>query len=367
MSAAPPRSRIRRRWPRAATAPSPRTPPPPRPAQAAAPSTGAGPVALDGLASRWQQALDAADRGLRAAAGSLPAAELAARRRVLAEERAETEALLVGLARVGGAHPLPWLSPVPVTPAMLGLAATVEACVFDLDGVLTDSGALHARAWHEVFGDLRHRLAERTGWQFMPFDPARDYAEYIDGRPRLEGVHLFLASRGVRLPEGRPDDPADALTACGLARRKGDLVARGLGRDGVAALTGVRRYLEAVGHAGLRRGVVSASTSTMPMLERAGLATLVEERVDADVMQADGLRSRPAPDLLLGICRRLGVAPERAVTLTHSPAGVAAGHAAGMAVVGVGRGTHAEVLAGFGAERVVPSVHSLLDARLATP
>jgi beta-phosphoglucomutase-like phosphatase (HAD superfamily) len=324
----------------------------------------ARPLELDTLASRWQQTLDAAERGLRAAAGSLPAAELARRREALAREREETAALLVGLARAAGLGRLPWLSPVPVTRSMLGLAGDASACIFDLDGVLTDSGALHARAWREVFDDLRVRLAEKTSWHFIPFDHERDYDAYIDGRPRLEGIHQFLASRGIRLPEGRPGDPPEALTAHGLARRKGEVMARGLGRNGVAALAGARRYLEAAGHAGLVRGVVSASTSTLPMLEVAGLLTLVEQRVDADVMEAEGLRSRPAPDLLLSICRRLGVPPERAVTFTRSPAGVAAGHTAGLEVVGVGAGAHADLLAGFGAERVVPSIESLLDRRL---
>jgi beta-phosphoglucomutase-like phosphatase (HAD superfamily) len=135
---------------------------------------------------------------------------------------------------------------------------------------------------------------------------------------------------------------------------------------GVTALAGARRYLEAAGHAGLKRAVVSASTTTLPMLELAGLATLVEERVDADVMQAESLRSRPAPDLLLVSCRRLGVRPEEAVTFTHSAAGVAAGHAAGLLVVGVGDGAEQEVLGGFGAERVVPSVGALLDSLLSS-
>ena len=345
---------------------TPTTRPPPRlrpvPVEAGPPPR---PLELDTLASRWQQTLDAAERSLWAAGGSLPAGELARRRKELAREREETAALLVGLARAVGVRPLPWLSPVPVTPSMLGLDGAVRACILDLDGVLTDSGALHARAWREVFDDLRGRLSEKTGWQFLRFDAEQDYGAYIDGRPRLEGIHLFLGSRGIRLPEGRPDDPATALSAHGLARRKGDVMARGLGRDGVAARTGARRYLEAAGRAGVLRGVVSASTSTLPMLELAGLATLVEDRVDADVMEAEGLRSRPAPDLLLSICRRLDVPPEHAVTFTHSPAGVAAGHAAGLAVVGVGDGAHAELLAGFGAERVVPSLHSLLDARLA--
>ena len=132
----------------------------------------------------------------------------------------------------------------------------------------------------------------------------------------------------------------------------------------MTALGGARRYLEAAGHAGLKRAVVSASASTLPMLELAGLATLVEDRVDADVIRAEGLRARPAPDLLLDACRRLGVQPEETVTFTHSAAGVAAGLVAGLGVIGVGEEAQRELLLGFGAERVVPSVSVLLDPRL---
>ena len=263
--------------------------------------------------------------------------------------------------------PLPWLSPIPLSARMLGLSPSVRACLFDLGGVLTDSAALHAWAWGEAFDEFLLRLSARVGWRFIPFDRDGDYREYLDGRPRLEGIHAFLDSRGIRVPEGRPDDPGRADTAYGLAARKGDALARGMQQRGVTALAGARRYLEAAGHAGLKRAVVSASATTSPMLELAGLANLVDERVDADVMHAESLRSRPAPDLLLAACRRLGVDPEEAVTFTHSAAGVAAGHAAGAAVVGIGEEAQAELLRGFGADRVVPALAALLDRSIAVP
>jgi HAD superfamily hydrolase (TIGR01509 family) len=322
------------------------------------------PFELDTISSHWQVALDAAEVAFGAAAESLPASELVTRRRRLLRERQQTAETLTSLAHVAGVPTQPWLSPVPVSPQMLGLPATVRACLFDVEGVLTDSALLHAWAWGEVFDEFLLRLAEKTGWQFIPFDRGSDYRAYLDGRPRLEGVHAFLGSRGIRLPEGRPDDPTDADTATALARRKGETLERGLRQRSVTALAGTRRYLEAAGHAGLKRAVLSASASTLPMLELSGLATLIEERIDADVIRAEGLRSRPAPDLLLAACRRLGVEPENAVTFTHNAAGVAAGHAAGIAVIGVGDEAQRELLLGFGAERVVPSVGVLLDPRL---
>ena len=276
-------------------------------------------------------------------------------------ERQQTARMLVDLAQMAGVRPVPWLAPVPLSATMLGLPATTKACLFDLEGVLTDSALLHAQAWSEVFDEFLLRLSDKTGWAFIPFDRGADYRAYLDGRPRLEGIHAFLESRGIRLPEGRPDDPAEADTACGLAARKGEALERRLHQHGVTALDGARRYLEAAGHAGLKRAVVSASASTLPMLELAGLATLVEARVDAGVSRAEGLRGRPAPDLLLYACERLGVRPEETVTFTHNPAGVAAGLAGGLGVIGVGEGARGEALLGFGAERVVPSVSTLLD------
>jgi beta-phosphoglucomutase-like phosphatase (HAD superfamily) len=310
---------------------------------------------LDALARQWQRAFDAAQRAELAIGAPLLE---------LSRERERTAALLAAVARESELTPAPWLSPVPVTPQLLGLPAAVTACLFDLDGVLTDSGVLHALAWSETFAEFLPQIGEKAGWTFAAFDPVTDYRDYIDGRPRLEGVQLFLASRGIRLPEGSPDDPAGARTAQGLARRKGDALARMMGARGVAALPGAQRYLDAALRAGLRRGVVSASTRTLPMLELAGLVSLVEERIDADAILREHLRSRPAPDLLLASCRRLGVRPEAAVTLTHSPAGVAAGLAAGLVVIGVAEGAHADTLEGFGAHHVVPSLWSLLDARL---
>ena len=320
------------------------------------PSSPARLLELDTIASHWQRALDAAHHALTAAAGSLPASDVACRHRALAEERREVSESLARLAQTAHIQPVPWLSPVPVTMRMLGLPDGIRAALFDLDGVLTDSGAMHAWAWGEVFDDLLLRLSGKTGWHFIPFDRISDYRAYVEGRPRLDGVHAFLGSRGIRLPEGSWDEPAGADTAHGLSRRKGEAIERGLRQRGVSAVAGARRYLEAAGHAGLERAVISASASTSSMLERAGLETLVDGRIDADVIREEELRAPPAPDLLVAACRRLGVRQHEAVTFTHSASGVAAAHAAGLTVIGVG--------AGSGAERAVDSLNALLDRRL---
>jgi beta-phosphoglucomutase-like phosphatase (HAD superfamily) len=321
------------------------------------------PIDLESLSAEWQRALDAAATALRAGRESLPAGEVRERQGALVRETERTAAALRELAR-GGRQPAPWLSPTPVTNRMLGLPGTVRACLFDVEGVLTDSSLLHAWAWGEVFDGYLARLAETTGWHFIPFDRAADYRVHVEGRSRLEGVHAFLRSRGVQVREGHPGDPVDADTAHALARRKGELVERRLREHGVTALQGARRYLEAARRAGVRRAVVYESTSTMPTLQRAGLAPLIDARIDAGVIGAEGLRSRPAPDLLLAACRLLDVAPERAVTFTSTPAGVVAGGRAGILTIGVGGESLCETLEGFGAERVVPSLSALLDPRL---
>ena len=326
------------------------------------PSTGM--PALDRIALEWERAFDADERAL-AAAGAHPLdLDVAQRRRDLAQERLDTSDLLARVAHLAGVQPAPWLSLIPVSRKMLGLPPDARACLFDLDGVLTDSGALQARSWADAFDPFLLSLSEQTDWLYVPFDLDVDYRAYFDGRPRLEGVHLFLNAHGIHLPEGHPDDSSDVATAHGLARRKSEALTRGLHARGVNTIGGARRYLEASAAAGLGRVAVSASTRTSPMLELAGLSALIDECVDADVIAAQGLRSRPAPDLLLAACARVGVRPDEAVTFTHSPEGVAAGHTAGLQVIGVGAGDRGVLLRGFGAEVVVPSLASLLDRRL---
>jgi len=215
-----------------------------------------------------------------------------------------------------------------------------------------------------VFDDYLSRIAATTGWQFVPFDRVADYRTYVEGRTRLEAVHAFLDSRGIRVRKGDPADRSDAATAYGLSRRKGKLVERRLHEQGVTALPGARRYLEAARRAGMEVAVVYESASTAEILERAGLAPLIDERVDAAVISAEGLHSRPAPDLLLAACRRLDVPPQAAVTFTNTAAGVVAGQRSGILTFGVGDAAQCEMLEGFGAEHVVAALVALLDPRL---
>jgi HAD superfamily hydrolase (TIGR01509 family) len=300
-------------------------------------------------ADEWQLALDAATGALDAAGRLIPPDEQRRRRSDLTHERREAAADLAVPARDLGVHHVPWLAPYPLHVSALGLSPSMRACIFDLDGVLTDSGLLHAAAWSEVFGDV---LLERG---LPPFDPDADYRAYFDGRPRLEGIRLFLRGRGIGLQDVEE-----------LAIHKSQALGRSLRRRGVNALPGARRYLEAAGHAGIRRAVVSSSTRTVPMLELAELESLLEAHVDAEEIDEGRLRSRPAPDILLRACELLGVEPAAAVTFTRTPDGVAAGLAAGLEVVGVDADPAArERLLAFGAHRAIGRLSELLDRRLA--
>ena len=245
---------------------------------------------------------------------------------------------------------------------MLGLPDHVRACLFDLDGVLTKTATVHAAAWKQMFDDYLRQRAQRTGGPFVAFDTDSDYGEYVDGKPRYDGVRSFLASRGIELPEGEDDDPPTAETVHGLGNRKNELVLKVLREDGVEAYPGSVRYLEAVRDAGLKRAVVSSSTNCRDVLVAAGIEQLFEARIDGVVAEREHLKGKPAPDTYLAGARALGVGPEEAAVFEDALAGVEAGRAGRFAcVVGVDRVDHADALREHGATIVVEDLAELLD------
>jgi beta-phosphoglucomutase-like phosphatase (HAD superfamily) len=291
---------------------------------------------LDTLRSEWRDALLAAREALRAEEKVLPPDELDAHERHL---RAEYKTAAAELRRFALDEGLPTELAEPFLPRgtarrALGLPSKVRSCVFELDDVLVGSAGLHREAWTHTLNELLAARSETSyGRLSVPFDPRSDYAEHIEGRPRLEGVRAFLASRGIRLPEGKPEDPPSAETVHGVANRKHEWLGLLLEQRGVGAFDGVRHYLELAHDAGLSCAVVSASAHTSEMLERSGLEDLVGGTIDAENIAADHLGNRPAPDRLLAACRTLHVEPERAAAFETSAAGVAAARAAGFAWV----------------------------------
>lgn len=247
---------------------------------------------------------------------------------------------------------------------MLGLPAHVRACLFDLDGVLTRTATVHAAAWKEMFDDYLRERATREGTEFVPFDAVDDYDEYVDGRPREDGVRTFLASRGVHLPEGTPDDAPQAETVNGLGNRKNALVLRRIREDGVEPYEGSVRFVHAARDAGLRCAVVSSSANCRDVLAAAGIEDLFEQRIDGVVAHERRLRGKPAPDTYLEGARVLGTDPDAAAVFEDALAGVEAGRAGRFGVVvGVDRVGQADQLRAHGADIVVRDLAELLQSR----
>jgi beta-phosphoglucomutase family hydrolase len=252
--------------------------------------------------------------------------------------------------------------PTGPRPTAIGLPDGVRACLFDLDGVLTDTASVHTTAWTEMFDEFLEERAERTGEPYVPFDPVGDYQQYVDGKPRADGVRDFLASRSITLPEGEASDPPGAETVHGLGNRKNEAFLKVLDRDGVTVFEGSRRYLEAAQEAGMAIACVSASANTRNVLEVTGLAHFVQQRVDGVTIVQEHLRGKPAPDSFLRGAELLGVPASEAVVFEDAIAGVAAGRAGSFGyVVGVDRVGHADALRENGADVVVPDLAVLLD------
>jgi beta-phosphoglucomutase family hydrolase len=239
---------------------------------------------------------------------------------------------------------------------VLGLPDVIQACLFDLDGVLTDTAAVHRKAWGATFNPVLEAHGQ------SPFTDA-DYDEYVDGKPRLDGVRDFLASRKIETPEGSDDDPPDAETVRAIAKRKNDEVLARIKSDGVRVFPGSERYLKAATEAGLRRIVVSSSANTADVLRVTGLDKYIEDRVDGVTITRTGLPGKPAPDSYLAGARLAGVEPNRAAVFEDATAGVEAGRRGAFGyVVGVNRedDAHAAALREQGADVVVTDLADLL-------
>ena len=240
----------------------------------------------------------------------------------------------------------------------------MTALLFDLDGVLTKTAEVHASAWKEMFDEVLAEHAGEEGVDSRPFDKGADYLEYVDGKPRYDGVRDFLASRGIHPPEGAAGDDSSVETIIGLGDRKNDAVQRLIDSQGVDPYEGSVRYLEAVRAAGVfKTAVVSSSANAEAVLRVSGIDHFIDERVDGAVAAAEGIKGKPAPDMFLEAARRLGATPETAAVFEDALSGVRSG-AAGefVVVVGVDRGGQPEALRQAGATIVVDDLADLLPA-----
>jgi len=239
---------------------------------------------------------------------------------------------------------------------MLGLPAGVTACLFDMDGVVTQTATLHAAAWKEMFDEF---LSQRG----LPPFTQDDYDEYVDGKPRLDGTRSFLESRGIGLPEGAPEDAPGSPTIWGLSSRKNDLVLERIARGGVEVYSGTVGYIRsAKKDLNVRTAIVSSSANTKQVLDGIGLSDLFDVRIDGIVASERGLAGKPAPDTYLAAAADLGVSPAQAAVYEDALAGVAAGRAGKFAlVVGVDRVGQADALRAHGADIVVRDLAELTD------
>ncbi|MFL5993180.1 MAG: beta-phosphoglucomutase family hydrolase [Streptomyces sp.] len=238
----------------------------------------------------------------------------------------------------------------------LGLPEEIKACLFDLDGVVTRTAVVHAAAWKEMFDAF---LREREGEDFRPFDD-HDYDEYVDGLPRADGVRTFLASRGIELPDGNPDDPPGAETVHGLGNRKNALVLEKIRTDGVEAYDDTLTYIRAARARGLRTAIVSSSANCRDVLRAIDAEDLFDVRVDGVVAAERHLHGKPRPDTFLAAAHDLGLDAPRSAVFEDALAGMDAGRAGGFGyVVGLDRVGQTDALYEHGADVVVKGLAEL--------
>lgn len=237
-----------------------------------------------------------------------------------------------------------------------------DAVLFDLDGVITNTATLHATCWKQMFDEYLRERAEQKGEAFRPFDIATDYRLYVDGEPRFDGVRDFLRSRRIQLPEGTPDDPADVETVHGLGNRKNELVNRAIAELGVEPYAGTVQFIHQLRRDGFKIAVVTSSQNCDAVLRAAKLDDLFEVRVDGNLIQAQRLAGKPAPDTFLIAAKQLGVEPIRTVVIEDAISGVEAGSNGKFGlVIGVARKGNAEELKRHGAHLVVDDLGELVE------
>ncbi|MGA8819266.1 MAG: beta-phosphoglucomutase family hydrolase [Xanthobacteraceae bacterium] len=245
-----------------------------------------------------------------------------------------------------------------------------EAFLFDLDGVITETASIHARAWKRLFDELLARQPVSTG-AFRPFDLETDYRRYVDGKPRVAGLLSFLASRGIEVPTGELGDRAEQGTVHGLASRKDQFFAELLAREGVHIFASSVSLLREARSRGVQLAVASSSHHCQEILQAAHLTPFFNVRVDGIDIDRLGLSGKPAPDMFLEATRRLGVHPARVVVFEDATSGVAAARAGGFGLaIGIGQHTHAKALLESGADHVVADLSEVYlqgDRRIRSP
>ncbi|MBM9536069.1 HAD family hydrolase [Desulfobulbus alkaliphilus] len=237
----------------------------------------------------------------------------------------------------------------------------VDAVLFDLDGVVTETAKVHSVCWKKAFDDFLEQHAQQTGQPFTPFDISSDYNQYVDGKLRQEGVRSFLASRNIELPYGDPEGPSDQATVWGIGKRKDEMFTTVLREQGVDILEDGMALVRHVRALGCKTAVVSSSKNCLAVLKAAGIEEYFDVRVDGTTVDALGINGKPAPDSFLKAAELLGVSPDRSVVVEDAIAGVQAGKSGNFGlVVGVARKGDEEALRANGADIVVTDLQTLI-------
>jgi len=237
-----------------------------------------------------------------------------------------------------------------------------DAILLDLDGVVTDTASIHAACWKQMFDEFLQKRATQRGEAFRPFDLATDYRLHVDGKPRFDGVRDFLTSRGIQLPEGSPNDPSQVETVGGLGNRKNDLVNSIIEENGVEPYEGSVKLIHQLRRRGFKIAVVTSSQNCTAVLKAAKLEDFFEVRVDGNMIHAQHLSGKPAPDTFLMAAKLLRVEPARAIVIEDAISGVEAGSAGNFGlVIGVARKGNTEELRQHGAHLVVNDLGELVD------
>jgi alpha,alpha-trehalase len=238
--------------------------------------------------------------------------------------------------------------------------AGIDAVIFDMDGVVTDTANVHAAAWKRLFDEYLQERAAAGGETFVPFDADHDYSRYVDGKPRYDGVRDFLAARGISLPEGEITDAPERETISGLGNRKDAYFLAHLREHGARAFPSTVDLVQRLTAKRVPTAIISASRNMTEVLAAAGLGDLFAVKVNGLDADRLNLRGKPYPDVFLEAARRLGVEASRAAIVEDALAGVEAGRRGGFGlVVGVDRTGHGDALLAAGADVVVRDLEEL--------
>jgi beta-phosphoglucomutase family hydrolase len=237
-----------------------------------------------------------------------------------------------------------------------------DAVLLDLDGVITDTASIHAACWKQMLDEYLQKRAAQTGQAFRPFDIATDYRLYVDGKPRYDGVRDFLTSRDIQLPQGSPEDSPQAETIDGLGNRKNDLVNKIIEEKGVEPYEGSVELIRQLRHREFKIAVVTSSQNCTAVLKAAKLDHFFDVQVDGNVIHAQHLAGKPAPDSYLMGAKLLGVEPARAIVIEDALSGVEAGRNGNFGlVIGVARKGNSDELRRHGAHLVVNDLGELVS------